>query len=269
METNPTPPEKNPEVLRAEALSIGYRSGKQLLSVAQDIHFSVCSGEFIGIVGANGSGKSTLLRTLAGLQPALAGYIYLHNRPLREYTALALASAMSLVLTEPVPVKNLTVAEIIALGRQPHTNWIGTLTGEDREEIEKAMETTRITALRHKRCYELSDGQLQKVMIARALAQHTPLILLDEPTTHLDLYYKAYILKLLKELTQTRQKTIIFSAHEINMAIQLCDKLIIMDGNTVYFDTPCNLIEKGRFSRLFPEDFIHFDPNTGSFMVKK
>lgn len=184
-----------------------------------------------------------------------------------EYTALALASELSLVLTEAIPVKNLTVAEIIALGRQPHTNWIGTLTKKDVTAIENAMETTKITAIRNKRCYELSDGQLQKVMIARALAQHTHLIILDEPTTHLDLYYKAYLLNLLKQIAQETQKTIIFSSHEINMTIQLCDKMLIMAEHTTYFDTPCNLIKKGRFNSLFPGDFIGFDPQSGSFKV--
>ncbi|MCB0375252.1 MAG: ABC transporter ATP-binding protein [Sinomicrobium sp.] len=238
------------------------------MTIAEAIGFSIYEGEFVGIVGANGSGKSTLLRTLAGLQPALSGAIYLNRKPLYRYTAAALASALSLVLTEPVPVRNLTVAEIIALGRQPHTNWIGTLSENDRYAIENAMETTKITALRNKRCYELSDGQLQKAMIARALAQHTGLILLDEPTTHLDLYYKAYILKLLKHIVRETQKTVIFSSHEINMAIQLCDKMMVLAENAVYFDTPCRLIEKGAFNSLFPEDFIYFDGQSGSFKVK-
>ncbi len=242
---------------------------RNTVAVAKAIDFSVGKGECIGIVGANGSGKSTLLRTLAGLQPALSGSIYINNKPLSAYSATALASVLSLVLTAPIPVKNLTVAEVIALGRQPHTNWIGTLTKKDLAEIENAMETTKISDLRYKRCYELSDGQLQKVMIARALAQHTDLIILDEPTTHLDLYYKAYVLKLLKQIAKEKQKTIIFSSHEIDMAIQLCDKILVMAANAVYFNTPFNLIEQGSFESLFPKDFIYFDSDSGRFKIKE
>lgn len=226
-------------------------------------------GAFIGIVGANGTGKSTLIRTLAGLQPALSGKISIEGKPLSRYTPSALASVLSLVLTEPVPVKNLRVAEVIALGRHPHTNWMGRLTEKDRARVEGAMETTGITALREKRCYELSDGQLQKVMIARALAQDTGLILLDEPTTHLDMYYKAYVLKLLKQIATEQGKTVVFSTHEINMAIQLCDKLLVMAGERVYFDRPLRLIENGCFDRLFPEDFVRFDARTGGFTIEE
>ena len=123
--------------------------------------------------------------------------------------------------------------------------------------------------LKHKKCYELSDGQLQKVMIARALAQDTELIILDEPTTHLDMYHKAYILKLLQKLAKETNKTILFSSHEIDLAIQLCDNLIVMTNNEVVSDEPCHLISKGTFGTLFPKDLIAFDEKTGSFRMKK
>lgn len=135
--------------------------------------------------------------------------------------------------------------------------------------VNKAINQTNILDLKNKKCFELSDGQLQKVMIARALAQDTDLIILDEPTTHLDMYHKAYILKLLQKLAKETHKTILFSSHEIDLAIQLCDTLIVMSKNNVVSDSPCNLISNGTFNSLFPKDLIAFDEKTGSFRVKK
>ena len=180
-----------------------------------------------------------------------------------------MAKSLSLVLTEPIASKNLSVFELVALGRQPYTNWVGNLTEEDLAVVENAIIQTNIVSLKDKKCYELSDGQLQKVMIARALAQDTDLIILDEPTTHLDMYHKAYILKLLQKLAKDTQKTILFSSHEIDLAIQLCDEMIVMTSDAVVMDEPCNLITKGVFKHLFPEDLIAFDTMTGSFKVRK
>ncbi len=174
-----------------------------------------------------------------------------------------------MVLTEQIVSKNLSVFELIALGRQPYTNWVGNLSEDDIATVNKAIAQTNLEDLRHKRCFELSDGQLQKVMIARALAQDTALIILDEPTTHLDMYHKAYILKLLQKLTKETNKTILFSTHEIDLAIQLCDSMIVMTKDAVVSDTPCNLISNGTFNALFPKDLIAFDINTGTFRVKK
>lgn len=174
-----------------------------------------------------------------------------------------------MVLTEQLPSKNLTVVELIALGRQPYTNWIGNLSKHDYSVIENALAKTNLVDLKHRKCYTLSDGQLQKVMIARALAQDTAMIILDEPTTHLDMYHKAYVLSLLKKLAHETQKTMLFSTHEIDLAIQLCDEMIVMYHGKVFFGTPCELIEQGVFEKLFPNDLITFDAISGSFKVKK
>lgn len=256
-------------ILKTEDLSIGYLSKKAKTIVASNIHIELNQGELIGLIGANGIGKSTLLRTLSHVQMPLEGHILIHNKKISEYHALDLAKVMSLVLTEQLTSKNLSVFELIALGRQPYTNWLGNITKEDITVINRAMEQTNIANLKHKKCFELSDGQLQKVMIARALAQDTNLIILDEPTTHLDMYHKAYILKLLQKLAKETNKTILFSSHEIDLAIQLCDSLIVMTKDKVVADQPCNLIEKGIFETLFPKDLIAFDNKTGSFRVKK
>jgi iron complex transport system ATP-binding protein len=220
-------------------------------------------------VGINGIGKSTLLRTLGHVQAPLSGTILLNQLPLERYSSRELAAEISVVLTEAIASKNLTVLELVSLGRQPYTNWIGTLRQEDMKKIRSALEMVSITELQDKKCYELSDGQLQKVMIARALAQDTSLILMDEPTSHLDLYHKVQILKLLRHIAHETGKTILFTTHEIEIAIQLCDKMLILEKDRNYFGGPCELIHNKSFEKLFPSDTITIDPGSGSFRIKK
>jgi len=255
--------------LQAQNLSVGYFKKKEGIPVSRNINFNFSEGELIGLVGANGIGKSTLLRTLAGMQPKLSGNILIKEKPLNTYSTLELANQVSVVLTEPPASKNLTVLELISLGRQPYTSWMGTLSEKDKVAVTGALQATETQELAHRKCFELSDGQMQRVAIARALAQDTPIIILDEPTTHLDLYHRAYILKLLKKLASESNKTILFSTHEIDLAIQLSDTMLVMTDNTNYFDTPCNLIEAGRFDALFPKEIIDFDKKTGRFTVRK
>jgi len=256
-------------ILKTKDLSIGYSSKKAKTIVASNINIELKKGSLVGLIGANGIGKSTLLRTLTNVQNPLSGQVLINDTDFQKYAPIDLAKVMSLVLTEPLASKNLSVLELVALGRQPYTNWVGNLSQNDIEIVNTALEQTNISDLKHKKCFELSDGQLQKVMIARALAQDTDLIILDEPTTHLDMYHKAYILKLLQKLAKETNKTILFSSHEIDLAIQLCDNLIVMTNNEVVSDEPCNLISKGTFETLFPKDLIAFDEKTGSFRMKK
>ena len=256
-------------ILKTKDLAIGYASKKERTVVASNINIELHKGALVGLVGGNGIGKSTLLRTLTNVQNALDGDIFINGKSIKQFPALDLAKVMSLVLTEQMMSKNLSVFELVALGRQPYTNWVGNLSENDISIVNTAITQTNISDLKYKRCFELSDGQLQKVMIARALAQDTDLMILDEPTTHLDMYHKAYILKLLQRLAKETEKTILFSSHEIDLAIQLCDTLIVMSPNQVVSDTPCNLISNGVFDALFPKDLIAFDEKTGSFRVKK
>ncbi|THV59661.1 ABC transporter ATP-binding protein [Flagellimonas alvinocaridis] len=252
-------------ILSTKELTIGY--GVKV--VAEHINFSLEAGTLCGIVGANGIGKSTLLRTLGSFQPKLEGRIYLKGKALEDHSPSEMAQKLSVVLTEPPASKNLTVQELIALGRQPYTNWLGSLTASDKEHINQSINAFLLNDLRNVKCHELSDGQLQRVLIARAMAQDTPLILLDEPTTHLDLYHKVQILKLLQQLAHENQKTIVFTTHEIDLAIQLCDKTLILDGVNNPFGAPCELIEQHHFERLFPSEMIQFDAKTGTFKVNK
>ncbi len=237
--------------------------------IAKGLNFSLLGGEISAIIGINGIGKSTLLRTVGKVQPKLSGTIYLNDKNLKDYNALELASKISVVLTEPLASKNLTVLELISLGRQPYTNWIGKLSNKDKAKIQEAIAMVELAELQYKKCHELSDGQLQRVMIARALAQDTAIILLDEPTSHLDLHHKVRILKLLKSIAHKTNKTILFTSHEIEMAIQLCDKILVLNKEVHDFGKPNELIQKSAFEKLFPIDTVSFDPSTGSFKIKK
>lgn len=257
----------NKIILQASQISIGYSHKKEEIVVASDISISLKKGKLIALIGANGIGKSTLLKTITGIQKPLLGAVFLNEKKITDYEPLDLAQNLSIVLTEKLPPSNLTVFELIALGRQPYTNWMGTLSDIDIVKVNEAMALTQISHLATKKHYEISDGQLQKVLIARALAQDTPLIILDEPTTHLDLLHKVALFKLLKKLTHETGKCILFSTHDIDMAIQLSDEMIIMTPETVLQDEPCNFISKGSFNTLFKDEHIVFDADKGKFMI--
>jgi len=255
-------------ILQSENLEIGYFSKKQKNSLVSNISLSLEKGKLIALIGENGIGKSTLLRTLTGIQKPLAGKVLINNLPFDKYNALDLAKKLSVVLTEKLPPSNLTVFELVALGRQPYTNWIGKLSEMDILKTNEAIALTQIEHLKHKKHFEISDGQLQKVLIARALSQDTELIILDEPTTHLDLLHKVSLLKLLKKLTHETKKCILFSTHDIDLAIQMSDEMIVMNGQNILQDLPCNFIENGIFNTLFNDENISFDNLKGKFVVK-
>ncbi|UFH35532.1 ABC transporter ATP-binding protein [Flavobacterium acetivorans] len=257
----------NKNILTTSSLSIGYKTKNAVTPIAQNLNLNLQQGKLIALIGANGIGKSTLLRTLTGIQKPLEGTVFLNDKKIASYTPLELAQNLSIVLTEKLPPSNLTVFELVALGRQPYTNWIGTLSDHDSSKIKEALELTQISHLATKKHYEISDGQLQKVLVARALAQDTPLIILDEPTTHLDLLHKVALFKLLKKLTKETNKCILFSTHDIDMAIQLSDDMILMTAETVIQDEPCNLISKGSFNTIFKDEHISFDSEKGKFMI--
>ena len=254
-------------VLHSKDLSIGYTHKNESKTIIESCNIQLEAGQLVALIGANGIGKSTLLKTLTGIIPPLKGEIMLQDKPLKKYNPNLLAQELSIVLTEHLPPSNLTVYEIVALGRQPYTNWLGTLTNEDKEKIDHAIALTGIGNFIDKKHYEISDGQLQKALITRALAQDTAIIILDEPTTHLDLLHKVSLIKLLKKLTQETNKTILYSTHDIDLAIQLCDEMIVLTPNKLVKDQPCTLIEQNVFNELFQNEAITFDKTIGKFKI--
>lgn len=262
----------SPSITRAlhtNNLCIGYGGRKDPLVLTEGLSFTLPEGSLTAVVGVNGVGKSTLLRTLAGMQPALGGAIYIREVSLSEMPPSKRAEWLSVVLTEPPASRNLTVRELVSLGRYPYTNWLGQLGATDRAIIAQALDRMELLSLSEHPCHNLSDGQLQRALIARALAQDTSLMLLDEPTTHLDLYHKVKILKGLQAIAHETGKTIIFTTHEIDLAIQLCDYVLVLRNRESSFGSPCQLINAGAFGSLFPEDTIIFDPKIGRFQVNK
>ena len=254
-------------VLTLENLSIGYTSKKGNAIIASDIQVTLPQGQLVGLIGINGAGKSTLLRTLSGLQNPLSGNCILEQTPIHSIAPEYLAKQLSIVLTGQAISKNLNVLELVSLGRQPYTNWLGTLTETDIHIITEILEATDTAHLKEKKCYELSDGQLQRVLIARALAQDTSVMILDEPMTHLDLHHKAAILKLLTSIAHQQQKLVLFSTHDIELAIAHCDQLIVLQEGKAIINTPKQLIQDGVFDSLFPSDNVKFDSNSGRFLI--
>src|SRR5699024_1273752 len=243
-------------------------SKPELKVLHKNLNFAIKPGNLVSVIGGNGIGKTTLLRTISKLERPLKGEILIQNNSLSHIDNAEIAKIISLVLTHPPASKSLSVREFIALGRYPHTNWIGSLTEIDKQKIAKAIAVTEVRELLDYKCYQLSDGQYQRIAIARAITQDTPIIILDEPTTHLDLYHRAYVLKLLQNLTKQYQKTILFSTHEIELALQLSDQILLLHPEHVILDTPKNIIYISILSDLFPIDIIYFDPISQRFKVK-
>jgi iron complex transport system ATP-binding protein len=245
-------------------LRVGYKKGqKHFLQVGPEYNVEAFEGELIALIGQNGSGKSTFLRTLARLQSLLKGKILVNDRSIREIPTNEFSTLLSYVSTETVRTLNITVNQLIALGRFPYTNWLGQLTKSDTLVIDEAIELTGLNNLRHKPVYELSDGERQRVMIARTLAQDTPIIILDEPTAYLDIVSRHNIVHLLADLAHNKNKTIIFSTHDLSLAISEADKIWLLNGEKLISGSPEDLIIDNAFSGMFGKN-LEFDWNSGT-----
>lgn len=254
-------------IISTNNLSIGYASKKHTNTIASNLNIQLKPGNLVCLLGKNGIGKSTLLRTLTKVQPSLGGNILINNVNLSVLSNLDLAKTLSLVLTERLPDSSLTVFELVALGRQPYTNWIGYLTNEDMKIIQESFEQTNTKHLMDRKCYELSDGQLQKVLVARALTQNTPIIVLDEPTAHLDLHHTINTFSLLKNLAKNFNKTIIVSTHEANLALQLADELWLMTTSAFISGKTDDLITNNHLNQLFDSELISFNKTLKQFTI--
>jgi iron complex transport system ATP-binding protein len=217
----------------------------------------------IVLLGKNGTGKSTLLRTLAGLLPPISGELKLMDRDMRHYSLKEKSSLISFVSTEKPNIANMTVFNLVALGRYSYTNWLGSLNDNDKQIVYDAMKMSGISYLENENINEISDGELQRVMIARTLAQDTPVIILDEPVAFLDIPNKFEILMLLRNLAWNEKKTVILSAHDLDIAIRLADMLWIMTKENLEQGAPEDFALNRGFDAIFKDSGISFDYDTG------
>ncbi len=254
-------------LLEVQNLSVGYSHKHPMQEVASGINFQLYPNRLISLLGLNGIGKSTLLRTLSGVQAPLGGKVLLANEPLSSYSKTDLATQLSVVLTDKIPLNELTVYELVTLGRIPYTNWIGRVTDRDKVLIEQALIATETHEIRNKKVNQISDGQLQKALIARAIAQDTPIIILDEPSTHLDLYNKITLFKLLKKLCRTQNKCILFSTHDMDLALQLSDELLLMRPEGVLHDSTAQIIKGTTLDHFFNDPSIRFNREQKRFIL--
>ena len=253
-------------VIQGQDLSIGYRTGKQEKIVHEHLNFQLHAGELTCLLGANGTGKSTLLRTLSASQPALSGKLDILGKSLTEYTEKERSRTIGVVLTDKTFAGGLSVYELVGLGRQPHTGFFGRLNKEDKRIIEEAMENVGIAHKAQSYTAELSDGERQKVMIAKALVQECPLILLDEPTAFLDVVSRIEIMHLLHRLAVEQEKAILLSTHDIEQALVLSDKLwLLSKEHGLQTGVTEDIILNHQMENLFPHKDIHFDYNHGVY----
>ena len=250
-------------VFRTENLSIGYKD-KMLFS---NLNFEIKTGILTSLLGSNGIGKSTLLKTISGLLDKKSGAVFIDDKNIDAFSIAEFAKMVSVVLTHENVNKDLTVYELVKLGRQPYTNWLDKLTEADENLINATLEDCEIISLKDRKLSQLSDGQLQRTFIARAVVQDTPFIFLDEPSTHLDLYHKVKLFKLLKKLCVVNHKCILFSTHDLDLALQLSDEIMLLKDDKFYHNTTVNLINDGVFDRFFDTDDIVFDKERKQFLI--
>lgn len=256
-------------LIEIKELTIGYHNKKANKLVHENINAELFPGELTCLLGPNGAGKSTLLRTLCGFQKALTGEIFIDGVSLKEMTNEDLAKMISVVLTDKVNIQNITVEELVSYGRSPYTGFFGRLSGADKEFITKAIDMVGISHMRERKVQNLSDGERQKVMIAKALVQDTPVIFLDEPAAFLDLPSKLDLMQLLHKLSSETGKLIFIVTHDLDLAIQTADKIWLMaNDKDLEIGVPEDLIIEDRFDGFFQSDGIFFDKKIGLFRIR-
>ena len=257
------------ENVTLQDLGIGYLSKDSTKWVAQHLNGVIHGGELTCLLGRNGIGKSTLLRTLSAFQPALEGEVLMGDAPLSTCSDKELSQRIGVVLTEKPDVRNMTVAEMVGMGRSPYTGFWGTLSENDRQIVDEALLLVGIGELRGRMIHTLSDGERQKVMIAKALAQQTSVIYLDEPTAFLDFPSKVEMLQLLRNLAHEEQKTIFLSTHDVELSLQLADTIWLMEPNCLHIGTPQQLALEGVLGTFIERESVTFDPQTLTIHVAR
>lgn len=256
-------------ILEIQNLSTGYITGREKIRVASDINAQLRGGEYICLLGPNGAGKTTLLRTLSCFMPPLSGNIYLNGKNLPEIPRRELSREIGVVLTERPSIPSMTVFDLVGLGRSPYTGFWGRLTPSDATIVRSSLSLAGISALKDRLVDTLSDGERQKTMIAKAIAQNTPVIFLDEPTAFLDFPSKADMMRLLRRLAHEQNKIIFMSTHDINMAIALADKLWLLDkSHGLAIGKPEELADNGCLQKYFSGEGISFSRGDMTFSVR-
>ena len=256
------------ETVRLENLSIGYTAKKNRKIVAAGINATLQSSQMTCLIGPNGVGKSTLLRTLSAFQPPIEGKVLIHGQDLSTLREKQLAKLIGVVLTARPDVQNMTVEELVGLGRSPYTGFWGTLSAEDDAIVADAIRLVGIGSLSDRLIQTLSDGERQKVMIAKTLAQQTPVIFLDEPTAFLDYPSKVEMMQTLHQLSRTADKTIFLSTHDLELALQIADTVWLMTMNgPLHIGTPRQLADQGMLSAFIEQKGIVFDKERLSVRV--
>lgn len=253
----------NPAIIGKD-LSLGYAKGKVRKEILSGLNFRLFPGQLTCLLGPNGVGKSTLIKAILGQLKPWKGDLILDGRPIQTYTHADLAKKLSVVLTEPFLPGNMTVGQLVALGRIPHTNWTGKLESSDLEAVEKALSATKIQYLKEERLAEISDGQRQKAMIARALAQDGKTMVLDEPTAHLDLVNRFEIMQLLRDIAKTQEKAILVVTHDLEIALETADQFWLLNcGTPLISGLPEDLVISGQINQLLPGDKFRFSLEKG------
>lgn len=260
---------KGQAILQTRNLSVGYPDRKSGISLLKSLNLDACASDFIALVGVNGSGKSTLIRTLCGIQAPLEGEILLNSRPLKEYSVQDLARKIAFVNTGWIQVNNLRLSDLVRLGRYPYSNFLGRLSRNDKQICEEAIQLMGLKHLEHRLFDELSDGEKQRAMIARAIAQETEIILLDEPIAFLDMSHKFEIVRILSDLSTQFGKTILFSVHDLNIAIREADKIWMLNGQQILEGTPEDLMLSGTMQASMSGGLLEVDPQSGEFYLPK
>lgn len=250
-------------MIRLERLTLGYGSRTLLDGVSA----AIPAGTLTALLGRNGTGKSTLLRALAGLGERRSGRVLLDGADLDGLAPLRLARTAAFVATEHVRIANLRCRDVVALGRAPYTNWIGRMQAGDAEAVERSLAQVGMEAYADRTMDTMSDGECQRVMIARALAQQTPIILLDEPTSFLDLPNRYELCSLLARLAHEEGKCILFSTHELDIALSLADGIALIDPPQLHCLPTAEMARSGHIERLFSNDGVRFDAATGCVRI--